>query len=94
MFEFLDSTLSKVKRRQVKGNVVDDDVLKAGIKEWSKQKMLLHFFTHITYIAITTLLGAMFPLFGNILEFDATLIVFPFNFGLVHQIYLKVGYLS
>jgi len=33
MFEFLDSTLSKVKRHQVKENVVDDDVLKAGTKE-------------------------------------------------------------
>jgi hypothetical protein len=53
MFEFLDSTLSKVKRRQVRGNVVDDDVLKARTKEWSKQKMLLHFFTRITYLAIT-----------------------------------------
>jgi hypothetical protein len=56
--------------------------------------MLLHFFTHITYIVITTLLGAMFPFFGDILELGAALIVFPFNFGLVHHMYLKVGYLS
>ncbi len=94
IFEFLDSTLSKVKRCQVRGNVVDDDVLKAGTKEWSKQKMLLHFFTRITYIAITTLLGAMFPFLKDILELGVALIVFPFNFGLVHHMYLKVGYLS
>ncbi len=65
-----------------------------GTKECLKQKMLLHFFICITYIAVTTLLGTMFPFFGDILELDATLIVFPFNFGLVYHIYLKVGYLS
>jgi hypothetical protein len=89
MFEFMDSTLSKVKGHQVKGDVVDDDVFKVRTKEWSKQKMLLHFFTHITYIALTTLLGAMFPFFRDIFEVDATFIVFPFNFGLVHHLYLK-----
>jgi hypothetical protein len=47
MFESMYSTLSKVKKRQVKGNVVDDDVFKVGTKEWSKQKMLFDFFTRI-----------------------------------------------
>jgi hypothetical protein len=69
MFVFLDSTLSKVRRRQARGNAANDDVLEAaGTVEWSKRKMLLRFLTRITYISITTLLGAMLPFFGDFLE--------------------------
>jgi hypothetical protein len=94
MFEFLDSKLSKVKRGHAEGDVVDDHILRARTGEWSKHKMLLRFLTRTTYIAITTLLGAMLPFFGDILELGAALIVFPLNFGLVHHMYLKVAYLS
>jgi hypothetical protein len=69
MFEFLDLTLSKVRRRQARGNAANDDVLKAaGTGEWLKRKMLLRFLTRITYIAITTLLGAMLPFLETFLN--------------------------
>jgi len=91
MFEFLDSTLSKVRRRQARGNAANDDVLEAaGTGEWLKRKMLLRFLTRIMYIAITTLLGAMLPFFGDFPELGGALIIFPLNFDLVHHMYMKV----
>ncbi|CAM6012329.1 unnamed protein product [Sphagnum balticum] len=89
----VDSMLRARERRRhaAKGNVADDHVLKAGTGEWSKHRMMLRFITRMTYIAITTLLGAMFPFFGDILELSAAFIVFPLNFGLVHHMYLKVN---
>jgi hypothetical protein len=91
MFEFLDLTLSKVRRRQARGKAANDDVLKAaGTGEWLKRKMLVRFLTRITYIAITTLLGALLPFFEDFLELGGALIIFPLNFGLVHNMYMKV----
>lgn len=91
MFEFFDSMLSKLKRRHAEGDVADDHTLRARTGEWSKHKMLLRFVTRTTFISITTLVGAMFPFFGDILELGAALIVFPLNYGLVHHMYLKVN---
>ncbi|CAM6012330.1 unnamed protein product [Sphagnum balticum] len=91
MFEFFDSMLSKAKRRHAEGDVADDHILRARTGEWSKHKMLLRFLTRTTFVSITTLLGAMFPFFGDILELGAALIVFPLNYGLVHHMYLKVN---
>ncbi|CAK9867975.1 unnamed protein product [Sphagnum jensenii] len=91
MFEYFDSLVSKIKRRHAEGDVADDHTLRARTGEWSKHKMLLRFVTRTTFIGITTLLGAMFPFFGDILELGAALIVFPLNYGLVHHMYLTVN---
>ncbi len=81
-------------RRSLKtsGNV-QNGVLQAG-GNWSARTVLVRFLTRITFISVTTLVGAMFPFFGDILELGGALIVFPLDFGLVHHMYLKVRYLS
>jgi hypothetical protein len=90
MFEFLDSKFLKARRSlKPSGNVQND----AG-GNWSARTMLVRFLTRIMFISITTLLGAMFPFFGDILELGGAVIVFPLDFGLVHHMYLKVRYLS
>ncbi|CAK9863752.1 unnamed protein product [Sphagnum jensenii] len=89
MFEFFDSKLLKAKRSLKPSGNVENDVLQAG-GHWSARTVLVRFLTRITFISITTLLGAMFPFFGDILELSGAVIVFPIDFGLVHHMYLKV----
>ncbi len=93
MFEFLDSKFLKARRSLKPSGDVQNDVLQAG-GNWSARTMLVRFLTRIMFISITTLLGAMFPFFGDILELGGAVIVFPLDFGLVHHMYLKVRYLS
>ncbi len=93
MFEFLDSKLLKARRSLKPSGNVQNDVLQAG-GNWSARRMLVRFLTRITFISITTLFGAMFPFFGDILELGGAMIVFPLDFALVHHMYLKVRYLS
>jgi hypothetical protein len=93
MFEFFDSKLLKAKRSLKPSGNVENDVHQAG-GHWSARTVLVRFLTRITFISLTTLLGAMFPFFGDILELSGAVIVFPIDFGLVHHMYLKVRYLS
>ncbi|CAK9203061.1 unnamed protein product [Sphagnum troendelagicum] len=89
MFEFFDSKFLKARRNLKPSGNVENDVLQAG-GHWSARTVLVRFLTRITFISITTLLGAMFPFFGDILELSGAVIVFPIDFGLVHHMYLKV----
>ncbi|CAM6012323.1 unnamed protein product [Sphagnum balticum] len=89
MFEFLDSKLLKARRSLKPSGNVQNDVFQAG-GNWSGRRMLVRFLTRIMFISITTLFGAMFPFFGDILELGGAAIVFPLDFALVHHMYLKV----
>ncbi|CAK9209813.1 unnamed protein product [Sphagnum troendelagicum] len=89
MFEFLDSKFLKAYRSLKPSGNVQNDVPPAG-RNWSARTMLVRFLTRIMFISITTLFGAMFPFFGDILELGGALIVFPLDFAVVHHMYMKV----
>ncbi len=93
MFEFLDSKFLKAYRSLKPSGNVQNDVPHTG-RNWSARTMLVRFLTRIMFISITTLFGAMFPFFGDILELGGALIVFPLDFAVVHHMYMKVRYLS
>lgn len=62
-----------------------------GSREWSSHSVMVRLITRTTYIALSTLVGALLPFFGGFIALTGAVAAFPLECGLVHHMYLTVS---
>jgi hypothetical protein len=61
-------------------------------RDWFVHKTLIHFLPRMTFITIGTFFGGLLLFFGEFVALSGALCIFPFSFGLVCLVYLKVTF--